>query len=294
MIGTIICILLSCQNQNPANDEIITLSASKQQELVTNYVNALDSFAMAMPIIGGDIESTWAADTVHTMANKIREGKQTFLENMADIYLMYDYISYGLSYFSAIIGVSGEKGEIGKYVLWGMLPASDSLHHSFISNDCREVEQFSRFALLSTMNMQVFFTLNAMRNDSTYTGEDFYYCMQCMEIVDSIKNTGKYSDKDLYKITCLLESSAFFKMIVPFMRLLDKPSGHAKKNEPSMIEMAYYFDNKTKPVFESITKGKRVIIPSDRDFDDYILQTTKYKVALLRIATDEMLSYRQE
>ena len=41
-----------------------TLSESAQERIVYDYVNALDSFAMAMPIVGGDTESAWAADTV--------------------------------------------------------------------------------------------------------------------------------------------------------------------------------------------------------------------------------------
>jgi hypothetical protein len=51
----------------------VSLSVSAQKRIVLDYVNALDSFALAMPIVGGDTESTWATDTVHTMAQRIRE-----------------------------------------------------------------------------------------------------------------------------------------------------------------------------------------------------------------------------
>lgn len=42
--------------------------------IVEDYVNAVDSLARAMPIIGGDTESAWTADTVHVMAKRVKEG----------------------------------------------------------------------------------------------------------------------------------------------------------------------------------------------------------------------------
>ena len=55
----------------------LALSDSMQKRIVRDYVNALDSFAQAMPIVGGDTESMWAADTVHTMAQRVKEGQQS-------------------------------------------------------------------------------------------------------------------------------------------------------------------------------------------------------------------------
>ena len=42
-----------------------SISDSTQKMIVQEYVNALESFAQAMPIVGGDAESTWASDTVN-------------------------------------------------------------------------------------------------------------------------------------------------------------------------------------------------------------------------------------
>ena len=83
----------------------LTLSDSTQKRIVRDYVNALDSFALAMPILGSDTESTWAADTVHMMTQRVREEQRSFLENMADVYKIHSYIAYGMSYFNAIIGL---------------------------------------------------------------------------------------------------------------------------------------------------------------------------------------------
>ena len=40
----------------------LSISDSTQKMIVQEYVNALESFAQAMPIVGGDTGSSWAAD----------------------------------------------------------------------------------------------------------------------------------------------------------------------------------------------------------------------------------------
>ena len=52
---------LACpQCHNPLEIDWRYFSLSTQKKIVQDYVYALDSFAIAMPIVGGDAESTWA------------------------------------------------------------------------------------------------------------------------------------------------------------------------------------------------------------------------------------------
>ena len=90
------CNNLRFHPRSPYVPDWLTLSESVQKSIVLDYVNAIDSFALAMPIVGNDTESTWAADTVHTMTQRVREGQQSFLKNMVDIYQMHSYIAYGM------------------------------------------------------------------------------------------------------------------------------------------------------------------------------------------------------
>ena len=56
---------LACpQCHNPLEIDWRYFSLSTQKKIVQDYVYALDSFAIAMPIVGGDAESTWAAVVV--------------------------------------------------------------------------------------------------------------------------------------------------------------------------------------------------------------------------------------
>ena len=132
------------------------LSASTQKQIVQEYVNALDSFALAMPIVGGDTESTWAADTIHTMAQEVREKQHPFLENMADIYQIHNYIAYGMSYFNAIIGLPHDTTKLCNFVLKDMLASSDFLHQTIIADDYKNNKTWNVLRFESILNMQIF------------------------------------------------------------------------------------------------------------------------------------------
>ena len=70
---------LACpQCHNPLEIDWRYFSLSTQIKIVQDYVYALASFAIAMPIVGGDAESTWAADTVYVMAKRGIRGDRNF------------------------------------------------------------------------------------------------------------------------------------------------------------------------------------------------------------------------
>lgn len=290
----ICCVLISsqacCDSKKTINVEWQLLSDSAQKTIVLDYVNALDSFALAMPVIGGDTESAWAADTVHTMAQRVRGRKDSYLESWADIYLMYDYLAYGMSYFNAIIGLYEASPELSYYTINDMISLCDSLHEAFVSDGCKDLKSLSDFAFVSIHNMQLFYTLNGKTQNSDFEDPDFGFSLQCMLAVDSLCMTEQFSDIEVYQAYCFLESSAFFKMIIPLMRLFDKPSGLAKENQALVIEIASYFDEKAIPVMNYFSEGTKIRFLSDTDFEEYMLRATNYKTALLRIAKQEILA----
>lgn len=270
----------------------LALSDSMQKRIVRDYVNALDSFAQAMPIVGGDTESMWAADTVHTMARQVREGQRSFLENMVDIYQMHSYIAYGLSYFNATIGLSHDTTKLCNFVLKDMLASADSLHQAIIADDYKNIKTWNVLRFESILNMQIFNTLNGMNNQPTYTDSDLGYSVRCELIIDSLINRRQLTDKEIYQVSCFLESSSFFKMIVPLIILFDGSSGLVTKNKDYITEVAHYFDARTNSVFDFYHVSKEIQYLSDKDFEEYMLKATRYKADLLRIATRGILSLK--
>ena len=269
----------SCNKQSSMKSasseaEWLTLSGAAQEKIVSEYVNALDSFASAMPIIGGDTESEWAADTVHAMAERVRAKSQSFSNNMADIYQMQCYIAYGMSYFNAILGIHGDLSDLSTYTLRQMIPLCDSLHQSFVAKGCKDVKLLSRLKFTSIQDMQLFHTLNTMNTRGSFNEQEFYYCSECERCMDSISCMQRFSDKDYFKMSCFLESCAFFKMIIPIMRMLDGSSGLAKKNESLIMETACFFDEATIPVYDILNKKEGTKILNDKEFEEYLKSAT--------------------
>lgn len=282
-----------CNSRKLIDVDWLSLSESAQKIIVRDYVNALDSFALAMPIIGGDTESTWAADTVHVMAKRVKEGQRAFLESMADIYLMQSYIAYGMSYLNAIIGLPHDTTKLCNYVLKDILASSDSLHQAIIADDYKSVKTWNVIRFESILNMQLFYTLNGMNCQPQYEDRDLNYSVLCQMALDSITCKGQLTDKELFQASCFLESTAFFKVIVPLIILFDSSTGFVEKNEAYITEAAHYFDAKANPVFSLAYDGKEMQFLSDKEFEDYLVKATRYKAGLLRIATQEMLAMKE-
>ena len=261
--------------QKILESDLLTLPALVQNIIINDYINALDSFSQGMPIIGGDTESTWAADTVHTMVQRVKEGHQSFLKNMADIYQMHSYIAYGMSYYNAIIGLPHDTTKLCNFVLKDMLASSDSLHQAIIANDYKNIKTWNDLRFESILNMQLFNTLNGMNNQPTYTDSDLGYSVRCEMIIDSLINKGQLTDKEIFQTSCFLESTSFFKMIVPLIILFDGSSGFVVKNKDYITEAALYFDEKANHVFDYYYDGKEIQYLSDKKFEDYLLKATR-------------------
>ena len=303
ILGVVLCVYIwpvpmenmqiSAGSNKPNGINWFTLSESAQERIVYEYVNALDSLAMAMPIVGGDTESAWAADTVHTMTQRVKEEQRSFLESMSDIYQMQNYIAYGMSYFNAIVGLPHDTIMLCNYVLRDMLASSDSLHQAIIDENYRDIETWNVIRFGSILNMQLFYTLNGMNNQPPYKDEDLNYSVLCQMALDSITNKGQLTDKELFQASCFMESTAFFKMIVPLIILFDGPTGFVEKHKDYITEAAYYFDANANPVINLAYDGKEMQFLSDMEFEEYMLKATRYKAGLLRIATQEMLAMKE-
>ena len=273
--------------------EWLSLSQPAQERIVQDYVNALDSFAMAMPIVGGDTESAWAADTVHVMAERVKAGQRSFLESMSDIYQMQNYIAYGMSYFNAVIGLPHDTTKLCNYVLRDMLASSDSLHQAIVDENYRDIEKWNVIRFGAILNMQLFYTLNGMNSQPQYEDPGLKHSILCQMALDSITCKGQLADKEQFQASCFLESTAFFNMIVPLIILFDGSTDFVEKHKDYITEAAHYFDAKANPVFSLAYDGKDMPFLNDKEFEDYLVMATRYKASLLRIATQEMLAMKE-
>lgn len=280
---------LVCSGQN---SKWVTLSPSAQNEIVQNYVSALDSFAQAMPIVGNDSESIWAADTVHIMAQRVKNGRNSFLRNMADIYQMQNFIGYGMAYFNAIVGAANDSSGLCNYTLHRILAVGDSLHRGVIADGFKNMNKWNHLQFESILNMSLFHKLSLMNFYPQNEDNDFAYCAWNVIVMDSINKNRIFTDKEMFQVASIIESVSFFKMIVPLITMLDGTSGLAEKKKDYVVEVALYFDSKSMPVYACLYDGKKPKLLGDKEFEAYMLKSTRYKTELLRIATQEMLAIK--
>ena len=287
LIATFICSTMCCNSNTgkvSAQDspEWLTLSKEAQKRIVNDYVDALDEFAQMMPKFGQDTEAQWAADTVHTMAIALRHDQYPFHKSIATISQMQNYVAYGMAYFNATIGTYKEP-TLARYAL-NIITQSDSLYNSLKEIDFRDVRKLALFNATSVYNMHLFNTLNRINNDRDYNREIFL-SIYSIAALDSISQIKDYSDKEIYKISSVLESFSYFQMVCPLLALLSGTQEKYDSNIDVITDAAKHIDSQSTLIFGAIDERKKIEVMSDSDFESWMITTSQHKVKLMKLLT---------
>ena len=283
-IGICTIMVYACQStekgQIQSSPEWVTLSERVQEEIIKEYSSALDEFAQVMPKFGCDTEADWAADTVHTLALSLKDNLTSFGHGMAVISQMQNYTGYGMAYFNAIIGLSGDLEVATRFLKY---PSKcDSLFNELRDAQFEDVRHLSKFGLQSIMSMHWFNTLNRLNND-LQEDEEIGCISHAIKAVDSIAHLKEYTDKEFFEVSCVLESFSFFKMISPLLKMFSETKEKYDSNIKIILDAAAYFDSKSTPLLQALNDGGKVEMMSDSEFETWMLKGTQYKVKLLRL-----------
>lgn len=257
-------------------------SNESQERIIENYVDALDEFSKVLPIIDDDTEAQWVADTVHIMASAFKKENHSLPKDLATICHMQDYIAYGMVYFNAVIGTYKEP-QLAKYAL-SIITQSDSLYNGLKDVEFNDVRKLAFMQSSSAYNMQLFNTLNRINNDKDINRE-LYLSLYSFAMVDSVSQLKDYSDAEIFKISCAMESYSYFQMICPLLSLF---AGSQEKYDSSinmLTEAAKHFDSQATPVFQAVRERKKIEVLSDSDFETWIIEAWQHKVRLLKLLT---------
>ena len=278
-IGVLVILLCSCNNKS--NSQPVN-QAKQGGEHIKEYVDALDDFAQIMPKFGQDTEAQWVADTVHTMAISLKGNKCSSPQGMAIISQMHNYTAYGMAYFNAITGLYENK-ELASYVLT-MIPQCDSIYNELKKSQFENVRLLSLFSIASIQNMQMFVTLNRL-NTNRPVGEELGSTMYALAAMDSITNVKEYSDMDIIKISNVMETYSFFKMIYSLISLFSGSEERYNENMIPMTEFAKFVDTQSSAIFKTIKNQEKISVMSDDEYEKWIIKATRYKVDMLRLTT---------
>ena len=278
-IGVLVMLLCSCNNKS--NNQQVN-QTKQVGELIEEYVKALDEFAQIMPKFGQDTEAQWAADTVHTMAASLKGNIFSSSQRIAIISQMHNYTAYGMAYFNAITGLYENK-ELASYVLT-MIPQCDSVYNELKKSQFENVRLMSLFNIVSIQNMQMFVTLNRL-NTNRSAGEELGSTMYAIAVMDSLTKNSEYSDKDLIKISSVMETYTFFKMIYSLVSLFSGSEEKYNENMIPMTEFAKFVDSQSSVIFKTIKDQEKIRVMSDDEYEKWMIKATRYKVDMLKLTT---------
>lgn len=286
----IVCLMCSmvCCNSNTSrvsaqdSPEWLTLSMEAQEKIVNDYVDALDEFAQVMPKFGQDTEAQWAADTVRSMALDLKQNKYPFTKSLAIISQMQNYTGYGMAYFNATIGLYKEP-HLAAFAL-DIIRANDSVYNELQQKQFEDIRLLSHYRIISINNMQLFNSLNRVNNEKPIDNE-FRFTLFCLGKLDEMMKKDEYSEKEIFKISSVLESYSYFQMICPLLMLFSGSKGKYDSNIDVITDAAMYIDSQSTPVFQALDEGKKIKVMSDPEFEAWMITTTQHKVKLLNLLT---------
>lgn len=280
------CIAYGCSN--PKKQKIqdspkkVTPSESAQNEIIKEYVKAFDAFAQIMPKFGQDTEAQWAADTVHVMAVSLERSSYSYPQRMAIISQMQNYTAYGMTYFNATIGLY-KNSELASYAL-KMIHPSDSIYNELKKTQFKDVRLLSVFNIASIQNMQLFVALNRLNNDQPM-GEELLSTMHALAAMDYITQAKEYTDKEILKISSVMDAFSFFKMIYSLVCLFSGSEEQYNENMVPMVEFAKFVDSQSTPIFNATEDKKKIDVMSDEEHEKWLIKATQYKIDMLRLTT---------
>lgn len=267
-------------------EEQYGLSPSDVHELVRQYVGALDSLAQVMPIIGGDAESTWAAEQVSEQRNNLLGRDFSLYEGLAASYRMHNYISYGMTYFQSIIGLYGSAAEAAGYVM-NMIPVSDSIYNCLEQSSFMDMAVFEDYYANTFLYAQMFGYLYNAQNDAQIFSENgLGHSSQSKDLLDGVQDL---TPEIRFKMGRILEGASFYHTYCPLINGFATTQEMYDAQQSNMISHAMFFDENSNEVYQAIeTKKYDIEILSDTGFAAFMKESTARKVWMLRQLSNEI------
>lgn len=277
-----------CCNSNTSkvsaqdSPEWLTLSKEAQEKIISDYVGAIDEFAQVMPKFGQDTEAQWAADTVHAMVSAMKQGQYSFQKSLATISQIQNYTGYGMAYFNATIGLYKEP-HLAAFAL-DIIRANDSVYNELQQKQYEDIRLLSHYRIISINNMQLFNSLNRINNEKPLDNE-FRFTLFCLGKLDEMMKKDEYSEKEIFKISSVLESYSYFQMMCPLLMLFSGSKEKYDSNIDVITDVAMHIDSQSTSVFQALDEGKKIKVMSDPEFEAWMITTTQHKVKLMKLLT---------
>ncbi|MCQ2110842.1 MAG: hypothetical protein MJY79_05040 [Bacteroidaceae bacterium] len=254
------------------------------------YVETLDSFANAVPVIGNDSVSIWASTHVHRMAADIRENQYELPELMARVARMQDYAAYGMSYVSASIGTYADGKACADAL--SIISRSDSLFSAIGSEGFNNQNRLMDYSFTSYYHMQLFLHLLDLilpkeHRTLIYDDSNFGFSLKCINSIKNMQMARLYTDQELMRLIVAVENVAFFNTVSPLTMAFASSQRMFEHNRGVIQKTADFFDHYAGQVFDSPATSE-VLQMTDSQYAEFFSKSMAYRCLLLRIASTEV------
>ena len=273
------------------------LTPMAQRQMVRAYAAVFDLFAKESVPYGGDTESLWVADTVHTLAQQIQTEYLSYEDCLAKINVMQSCVGYGLAYMPALMATSaqtsmGIKGSTFLDVVQGNVDESNSMYEKVARQAYPDVKRLSAMSFSSWKNfITSYLCWNVLGKEEVYSSELTDASNKVVRTMtacaDSIMAL-PYSKKTKFRAMFLLEANACMSALSPLCFAL---IGTEKEYRVDVRLLKDFYD--VYLPLEVKAKDGSIQEFTDEEFEEVALYFSNLKVLFLKRLTSKLERYNE-
>lgn len=259
------------------------------------FMNQINELAKVSPIIGGDTESYWAASVVDSICTVSKKKPYNYYEQVALCNLAQSTTSYGMSYFTAILGAY-RNAELSDELL-KTIPQSMSWYNELAEDNFTHLYSLTENTHWVTFYYGIYFYLYSLVNES----DPFNYSNQYSGMIDFNDNMASIykleSDSlQAFRLCSVIEQSASFITYCSMFNALKSKELHEKKKE-SIHSIAGWFDSRTIPIQAELNKKSPDLSSfymDDKTYFEFMKEATIRKITLMGYVIEAIKNIEKE
>lgn len=252
------------------------------------YADALNEYAKVMPVIGQDTEATWAASEVQAMRDSIADGGMSVRECLAMTYRMQTMAAYGLTYESSVFGLYSDESENAAYAMHSV-KEFDTYYSIERRGGFQRDSSLCLLGDLSFFYSQMFAKLyNELEDKQVFSTGSFGCSLRFYELARDLNECGLDSS-DILRAQTIVDGYSFFQAYVPLIQGFCISQETADRQYPVILDAAKFFNTHRRRMQKACGRGLRSLHSFlEKDFDDYVAESLRYRVALLGFLTENI------
>lgn len=212
--------------QEQKNSEINQLVSPESVKFIAaEYGNALTEYAKAMPIMGQDTESVWAAQMVDSLNNELQNNECCYVEALARLAMMETYATYGLGYqvyiyassYSRASMLGVEQGNGAKIdpedvdASLRVIHTHDSIYHLIENSGFTDAQRlFELMYSTDYQKLQFAKFRDIMLSEERFDISGQESSMEELELLNTLYADKKWNETDLFRLGTMIEATPYF------------------------------------------------------------------------------------